>query len=75
MQKSAFCRSRRELSNAYLLAKFGLDTAENEPSKVCPDADAVDLRDSSGGCAGLRVRPVRRRTGPASARAADKEEV
>ena len=32
------CRSRRELSNAYLLAKFGLDTAENEPSKVCRTA-------------------------------------
>ena len=30
------CRSRRELSNAYLLPKFGLDTAENEPCKVCP---------------------------------------
>ena len=30
------CRSRRELSNAYLLAKIGVDTAENEPSKVCP---------------------------------------
>ena len=29
------CRSRRELSNAYLLAKFRLDTAENEPCKVC----------------------------------------
>ena len=29
------CRSRRELSNAYFLAKFGFDTAENEPSKVC----------------------------------------
>ena len=28
-------RSRQELSNAYLLAKFGFDTAENEPSKVC----------------------------------------
>ena len=28
------CRSRRELSNAYLLAKFGFDTAENEPPKV-----------------------------------------
>ena len=32
MQRSALCRSRRELSNAYLLAKFGFDTAENEPS-------------------------------------------
>ena len=29
VQRSALCRSRRELSNAYLLAKFGLDTAEN----------------------------------------------
>ena len=33
MRRSALCRSRRELSNAYLLAKFGLDTAEIEPSK------------------------------------------
>ena len=33
---SALCRSRRELSNAYLLAKFGLHTAENEPCQVCP---------------------------------------
>ena len=31
MQRSALCRSRLELSNAYLLAKFGFDTAENEP--------------------------------------------
>ena len=38
MQKSAFCRSRRELSNAYFLAKFGFDTAENEPCQVsCPE--------------------------------------
>ena len=38
MQRSALCRSRRELSNEYLLAKFGIgrfDTAENEPCKVC----------------------------------------
>ena len=34
VQRSALCRSRRELSNAYLLAKFGCDTAENEPFKV-----------------------------------------
>ena len=27
------CRSRRELSKAYFLAKFGFDTAENEPCK------------------------------------------
>ena len=25
------CRSRRELSNEYLVAKIGVDTAENEP--------------------------------------------
>ena len=30
------CRSREELSNEYFLAKFGFDTAENEPCKVCP---------------------------------------
>ena len=35
VQKSALCRSRRELSNAYFLAKFGFDTAENEPCQVC----------------------------------------
>ena len=34
VQRSAFCRSRRELSNAYFLANFGFDTAENEPFKV-----------------------------------------
>ena len=28
------CRSRRELLNADLLAKFDFDTAENEPSKI-----------------------------------------
>ena len=32
--KRALCRSRRELSNEYLLAKFGLDTAENEQSPL-----------------------------------------
>ena len=36
MQRSALCRSRRELSNAYFVAKFGFDTAVNEPFKVCP---------------------------------------
>ena len=35
MQRNALCRSRRKLSNAYLLAEFGFDTAENEPSKGC----------------------------------------
>ena len=36
VQRSALCRSRRELSNEYLLAKFGFDTVENGPCKVCP---------------------------------------
>ena len=29
------CRSRQELSNEYWVAKFGFDTAANEPLKVC----------------------------------------
>ena len=29
-----FCRSRKMLKNDYLVAKIGVDTAENEPSKV-----------------------------------------
>ena len=36
MQRNALCRSRRELSDAYLPPKFGFDTAENETCKVCP---------------------------------------
>ena len=38
------CRSWRELSNAYLLAKFGFDTAVNEPSKVWHPNQRVALR-------------------------------
>ena len=34
VQWSALCRSRREFSNEYLLAKIGVDTAENEPLEV-----------------------------------------
>ena len=41
------CRSRRELSNDYLLAKFGFDTAENEPCKVCPLSAYRSLRSLS----------------------------
>ena len=37
------CRSRQELSNAYLLAKFGFDTAENEPSEVCVSKDKLTV--------------------------------
>ena len=34
VQRSALNRSRRELSYVYLLAKIGVDTAENEPPEV-----------------------------------------
>ena len=36
VQRSVLTRSRRELSNAYLLAKIGFDTAENVPLKRLP---------------------------------------
>ena len=41
--KSALCRSRRELSNAYFLAKIGFETTENEPCKVCQTLDSCVL--------------------------------
>ena len=44
VQRSALCRSLRELSNEYLLAKIGFDTAENEPCKVCPLSAHRSLR-------------------------------
>ena len=34
VQRSALCRSRRELSNEYLLDEIGVDTAENELLQV-----------------------------------------
>ena len=34
VQRSALCRSRRELFNEYWLEKIGVDTAENEPLEV-----------------------------------------
>ena len=66
------CRSRRELSNKYLLAKIGVDTAENEPLEVwgkifniihwCPylrdELRPVDRVARRGGrAAGYRRRP------------------
>ena len=59
VQRTALCRSRRELSNACLLAKFGFDTAENEPCKVCltllrslkqADGDVVCLQEVRTDC-------------------------
>ena len=41
MQSSALCRSRRELSNAYFLARFGFDASENEPCQVEPPAEPL----------------------------------
>ena len=47
------CRSRRGLSNAYLLAKFRFDTAENEPCKVrripSPSSEVCPSRALAGG--------------------------
>ena len=55
------CRSRRELSSEYLLAKIGVDTAENEPLEVwekifniihwCPYAQVVWKSTKLVGCA------------------------
>ena len=56
MQRSALYRSRRELYNAYFLAKFGLDTAENETCQVCPTEQCSRCRTSSP------TRRARRRT-------------
>ena len=44
MQRSVLCRSRRELSHEYLLAKFGFDTAENEPLHVCEKIAKVRIK-------------------------------
>ena len=44
VQRSASCRSRRELSNAYFLATFAFDAAEHEPCKVWPIAAPRLLR-------------------------------
>ena len=44
MQRSALCRSRRKLSNKYLLAKIGVDTAENEPLEVWGKFNSLFIR-------------------------------
>ena len=61
------CRSRHELSNEYLLAKIGVDTAENEPLKVW---GKIQFTNSSfASCAASQLKPGRflprwRRRGP-----------
>ena len=79
VQRSALCRSRRELSNEYFLAKFGFDTAENERSKVCPSRPEATCQckgqlraqlphSSRHGFQGLQKRPREEAEGPKSLR-------
>ena len=63
MQRSALCRSRRELSNAYFVAKFGLDTAENEPCQVCPIPRNAARNEHLQLRRGRRERPRKGRSG------------
>ena len=68
MQKSALCRSRRELSSEYLLAKIGVDTDENETLEVWGENSIQYLLHSLGAA---RPRDPRRgRRGSPGARAA-----
>ena len=59
------CRSRRELSNEYLLAKIGVDTAENEPLDVWGKNSIQYSLHSLGGArrdprgGGVREEPLR----------------
>ena len=72
MQRSALCRSRRQLSNAYLLAKFQFDTAENEPlpdRAVQPAIQTVRRGGPSRRRCGPGPAPARRGGGPPSGRA------
>ena len=67
------CRSRRQLSNVYLLAKIGVDTAENEPLEVwakiqftihfTPYSSEPPLQVPGGGGAVVLVREAARRGG------------
>ena len=55
------CRSRQELSNEYLLARFGFNTAEKEPLKVCQKLAKVRTKVRKN--IGRRSLPERRRRG------------
>ena len=84
VQRSALCRSRRELFDAYFLAKFGFDTAEStaaaaaaekEPSKSLPDraVQPAKLRLVEGLVEAGRLRggvPVPERAAPSTTPAA-----
>ena len=60
VQRSALCSSRQELSNDYLLAKFGFDTAENESSKIWPRPVRREFRSAGRrpSASGARVDPL-----------------
>ena len=60
------CRSRQELSNEHLLAKFGFDTAENEPLKVCKKKPEVGINVRKD--IGAAARPFHGRAGPVRGR-------
>ena len=74
MQRNALCRSRREISNAYFLAKFRFDTAENEPCKVCPSLPILSRRRAPLRSASRTTRTCRAagpsRTGPTASASA-----
>ena len=52
------CRSRKELSNEYLLATFGVDTAENGPLKVCQKLEEQIIKNIEP-CLPLQLRRLR----------------
>ena len=58
------CRSRRELSNEYLVAKSGFDTAENEPLEVCQKVGKVRMKVRKKGKGCLFTRTHGSRTKP-----------
>ena len=73
MQRSALCRSRRELSNEYFLANFGFDTAENDPLSL-PDPSrsrSPDSRASRRAVTARRSRAYQAAGDPDQVRAGD----
>ena len=70
MQKSALCRSRQKLSNIYLLATFGFDTAENESVALPATLEISDTPARSGvvsrAAARLRIELIPELGDPAS---------
>ena len=61
MQRGVLCVYWRELSSAYFLAKFGFDTAENEPFQVCRIPTTTPRSRFEGSRLGTGARRWRRR--------------